>query len=225
MNHLKAIFSLLVALVPSGVICQNPWNSIGVLYFKDNPKCNSIEVFDNKLLTDGRRYFDVHTKRLPYRIEYKDETYGIGISDIHEDTIEMIIPDEDGFPQNVWILLDTTIMDYILWTEYIPQQKNVFFINSKENAIRFFSSPNGERKYIALPDVKERIYMYGNTVWLAKDFDMIPTGYTANVRWLQVDVSIPHDEGDNDFECKRIRAWIEYIDEKGRPLVWFHTRD
>jgi hypothetical protein len=225
MNYLKTIFSLLVAFIPSVAICQNPWNSIGVLCFKDNSRYNSIEVFDTKYLTEGRKYFDIHTRQLPYRIEYKDETYGISISEIHGDTIKMIIPNEMGSPKSVWILLDTTIMDYILWAEYIPQQKYVFFIDSKESAIRFFSSPNGERKYIALPDVKERIYMYGNTIWLAKDFDMVPTGYTANDGWLQVDVSIPHDEDEDEFECKRIRAWIKYIDENGRPLVWFNTRD
>ena len=92
-------------------------------------------------------------------------------------------------------------------------------------SLQFFSSPNGERKHIVLPDAKERIYMFGNTIWLAKDFDMAPTGYTANGGWLQVDVSVPHDEGDDDFECKRVRAWIKYLDDKGRPLVWFHTRD
>jgi len=225
MNKLKTIFSLLVAFFPGGAICQNPWNSIGVLCFKENPRHNSIEVFDTMNLTEGSNYFDIHTKQLPYRIEYKDETYGIGISGMHGDTIKMIIPNETGAPQNVWTLLDTTIMYYILWTEYIPQQKNVFFIDSKESAIRFFSSPNGKRKYIALPDLDERIYMYGNIVWLAKDFDMVPTGYTANDGWLQVDVSIPHDEEDDNFECKRIRAWIKYIDENGRPLVWFNTRD
>ena len=225
MRSKKCIFVFMLAFIPIGAICQNPWNTIGVLYFKDNPRCNSIEVFYTKSLTEGRKYFEVHTKQLPCRIEYKDESYGNGISEIHGDTIQMIIANEVGNPQNVWILLDTAIMDYILWAEYIPQQKYVFFIDSKESALRFFSSPKGERKYIALPDVKERIYMYGNAVWLAKDFDMVPTGYTADGGWLQVDVSTPHDEGNDVFECKRVRVWIKYIDKEGRPLVWFHTRD
>jgi len=225
MKLMKIMFVLAVAFIPIGAMCQNPWNSIGVLYFKDNPKRNCIEIFDTKHLADGRKYFEIHTKQSPYRIEYKDENYGIGISEIHGDTISLIIPNELGGPQYVWTLLDTAIMDYILWTEYIPHQKYVFFIDSKENNLQFFSSPNGERKHIAIPDLKERISLYGNTVWLVKDFDMVPTGYTAKGGWLQVDVSIPHDEGEDNFECKRVRAWIKYIDEEGRPLVWFYTRD
>ena len=220
------MFVLVVAFIPIGAICQNPWNTIGVLRFKNNPKYNnSIEMFDTRSLVSGRKNSDYHTIQPPYKIEYKDETYGIGISEIHGDTIRLIISDKMGTPKYAWTLLDTAVVDYILWQDYIPQQKYVFFIDSKENALQFFSSPNGERKHIVLPDAKERIYMFGNTIWLAKDFDMAPTGYTANGGWLQVDVSVPHDEGDDDFECKRVRAWIKYLDDKGRPLVWFHTRD
>lgn len=225
MKHLNIILFILALLVTNGVICQNPWNSIGVLVFKDNPSYNSVEIFDTEFLTKGVGYNELHSKQLPYRIEYKDEAYGIGILEMHGDTIKLIVSDKKGNPQYMWVLLDTAIMDYILWTDYIPQQKNVFFTDSKETAPSFFSSPDGERKYIALPDVKEKIYMYGNTVWLIKDFDMAPTGYTATGGWLQVDVSFPHDEGENDFECTRVRAWIKYIDKDGRPLVWFNTRD
>lgn len=215
----------MVFLVPDSVICQNPWNSIGVLFLKDNSKFNNIDVFGAKFLTEGIEYNENHTKQLPYRIEYKDETYGIGISDINKDTLELIVPFNKDNPKYIWTLMDTAVMDYILWKDYIPLQKYVFFVDSKETALKFYSSPNGERKHIVLPDVKEKIYLYGNNVWLAKDFDMAPTGYTAKGGWLQVDVSIPHDEGYDDFECKRIRVWIKYLDEEGRPLVWFNTRD
>lgn len=222
---MKQLLFLLTLFVSNSAICQNPWNSIGVLVFKETSIYNSIEMFDTELFTEGESYYELHSKQLPYRIEYRDEMYGIGISEMHGDTIKLIVSNKMGNPQYMWVLLDTAIMDYILWADYIPQQKYVFFTDSKETALKFYSTPNGKPKQIVLPEVGEKIYMYENTVWLVKDFDMAPTGYTSAGGWLQVDVSFPHDEGEDDFECTRVRTWIKYIDKDGRPLVWFNTRD
>ena len=225
MKQLMIVLFMLVLVVPYSAICQHPWSSIGVLVFKENPNYNSVELFDTELLTEGKDYYELHSKQLPYRIEYADEMYGIGISEMYGDTIKLIVSNKMGDPQYMWTILDTAIMDCILWMDYIPQQKCVFFTDTNESSLRFFYSPNGKPKQIALPDVREKVYMYENTIWLVKDFDMVPTGYTSAGGWLQVDVSVPHDEGEDDFECTRVRAWIKYIDKDVRPLVWFHTRD
>jgi hypothetical protein len=42
--------------------------------------------------------------------------------------------------------------------------------------------------------------------------------------WMRVRVVTPSDECAKPDRPKKIELWIRYLDEGGRPLVWFHTR-
>lgn len=119
------------------------------------------------------------------------------------------------------------IANHYLWSSLIPYQKEVFPINNEKGVatIPFFKNPDGEILNIEIPKMNEVWYDYKNEIVKVFDCDLIPTGIVSHGTWMQIDVSYPHDEGQDDFECHRIRCWIRYLDDSGHPLVWYHTRD
>lgn len=212
----------------------SPWSGIGVVYFNCHyPEMRDtayeLQIYDScltqKILTITSSNINLDDNLS--LIEFADETFGFCITSIQGNAIKIIISEENEVIQYGWIKKNDNIIGCCLWSDLIPQSKNVFPLNNHNgiSEIQFFKSPKGEVLDMSIPIMKELWYDYRNEVIKKYDCDIIPTGKSNNDGWMQVDVSIPHDEGEDVFECHRIRCWIRYIDENGCPLVWFHTRD
>ena len=211
-----------------------PWSGIGVVFFK----CHfpiitedfvNLDIFDStltkKIMTINSKTYYLN-KEIEF-IEFANEVKGLCIVSIQDNAIKVILSNKNNHIQFGWLKKDNKDISYCLWSSLIPSQKVVFPINNKkgENKIVFFKTPDGEKLNIQIPLMKELWYEYKNEIIKEFDCDLIPTGRVSKRTWLQVDISYPHDEGKDDFECHRIRCWIRYLDDYGRPLVWYYTRD
>ena len=211
-----------------------PWSGIGVVYFRCHypemtGKSTDLDIFDSTLT---RKIMSINStnyylsEKVDF-IEFADDVKGLCIVSIQEKTIKVILNGGVSPIQYGWLKKDEKDIGYILWSDLIPNQKNVFPINNKEGIaeITFYKAPNGEVLNIQIPKMKELWYDYRNDIIKIYDCDLIPTGLVYKESWMQVDISYPHDEGEDIFECHRVRCWIRYLDDFGHPLVWFHTRD
>ncbi len=232
---MKKIFLLLfILLFYLSSIAVEPWSGIGVVYFRCHypemtEKSINIDIFDSTLTKiilsiNSKNYY--RSKEIEF-IEFADEVKGLCISSIQENAIKVILKNSDNQVQYGWLKRDNKDIGYCLWSSLIPVQKVVFPINNKGggNQIVFFKTPGGEILNVQIPKMTELWYEYKNEIIKVLDCDLIPTGRVFKNIWMQVDISFPHDEGQDDFECHRIRCWIRYLDDFGRPLVWYHTRD
>lgn len=230
----KILLLSLIVLYYLPSIAVEPWSGIGVVFFKCHyPQITedsiNLDIFDStltkKILTINSNSYYIGEGI--ESIEFADEIKGLCISAIIDNAIKVILNNNDGQVQYGWLKKDNSDISYFLWPSLIPYQKAVFPINNKEgeNKIDLFKMPDGEILNIQIPQMKELWYEYKNEIVKAFDCDIIPTGRVSNGTWMQVDVSYPHDDGRDDFECRRIRCWIRYLDDSGRPLVWYHTRD
>lgn len=229
-------FFLLLAILPLYLPCfaVDPWFGIGVLFFKCHypemiEESINLDIFDSTLT---KKIFSINSKSYYLSeeiefIEFADEIKGLCINSIQDNAIQVILNDSGNQVQYGWVKKDSKGIGYCLWSSLIPYQKTIFSISKKdrENRIVFFKTPDGEILNIQIPKMEELIYEYKNEIIKVYDCDLIPTGRVSNRTWLQIDISFPHDEGQDDFECHRIRAWIRYLDDSDRPLVWYHTRD
>ena len=229
-------FFLSLAILPLYLSCfaVEPWSGIGVLFFKCHyPEMTeesiNLDIFDSTLT---KKILSINSKSYYLNegiefIEFADETKGLCINSILDNAIQVILNDRGNQVRYGYVKKENKDIGYCLWSSLIPYQKAVFPISNKdgENQIVFFKTPNGEILNIQIPKMEELWYEYKNEIIKVFDCDLIPTGRVSNRTWLQVDLSFPHDEGQDDFECHRIRAWIRYLDDSGHPLVWYYTRD
>lgn len=232
---MRKICLLLLLLLPSlSIKAVEPWSGIGVAFFRCHypimtDESVNLEIYDSTL---SRRILTINSTSCYLNeeidfIEFADEVKGLCVISVHNHAIKVIITDDSDLVRYGWLRIDDKNMDYKLWSSLIPFQKNVFPLNDKNgiSSIQFYKSPNGEILDIKVPQMKELLYDYGNEVVKILDCDLFPTGFLSMGTWMQVDVSYPHDEGQENFTCHRVRCWIRYLDDTGHPLVWYYTRD
>ena len=223
---------LLLCFVTSKAV--EPWSGIGVVFFRCHyPEMTEesidLDIYDSALTRiimtiNSKNYYTV--KEVGF-VELANEVKGLCIVSIQDNAIKVILSDRNGQVQYGWLKRDNKSIDYYLWSSLIPYQKEVFPINNENGVatIPFFKNPDGEILNVEIPQMNEVRYDYKNEIVKVFDCDLIPTGLVHQGTWMQIDISYPHDEGQEDFECHRIRCWIRYLDDSGHPLVWYHTRD
>ena len=232
MKNTVLLISLLLLSLHSWAL--DPWEGIGVVFFRchypiTTDRSESLDVYDStfthKIMTLYSNSCYLNEKVA--LIEFANDIKGLCVVAIQDDAIKIILNKEGGSARYGWVKKDCESIGYSLWSTIIPQQKNVFPLNNKNGIaeIQFYKNPNGEILKVQIPKTQELTYDYRNEIIKVYDCDLIPTGYVSQGTWMQVDVSYPHDEGRDDFECHRIRCWIRYLDDSGHPLVWYYTRD
>lgn len=229
-------YCLLLLMLFGFTLCRGvePWSGIGVAFFRchhpiTTEKSIDLDIFDSTLTTlimtiNSRNYYTIKGLEL---IEFADDVKGFCIVSIQENSIKVILNNSVSPVQYGWLKKDNKDIDYYLWSSLIPYQKSVFPINNNDGIaqITFYKMPNGDTLDLHIPLMKERWYDYKNQIIRVFDCDIIPTRRLSQKTWMQVDISYPHDEGEDIFECFRIRCWIRFLDDYGRPLVWYNTRD
>lgn len=230
----KCCLFLLLLLCFATSKAVEPWLGIGVVFFRCHyPEMTEesidVDIFDSTftkviMTINSKNYYTI--KDVDF-VEFADEVKGLCMVSIQGNAIKVILNDRDGHAQYGWLKRNDKNINHYLWSSLIPYQKEVFPINNEKGVatIPFFKNPDGEILNIEIPKMNEVWYDYKNEIVKVFDCDLIPTGIVSHGTWMQIDVSYPHDEGQDDFECHRIRCWIRYLDDSGHPLVWYHTRD
>jgi beta-lactamase class D len=117
----------------------------------------------------------------------------------------------DGTPRTGWVRHDPDRTEIHLWASELPLRP-LFFVGA--DAIAFHDAPGGTA--VALD--------------LARRGELGPPDYrlepmAVEGRWMRARVVSPDAscDGEESGALERV-VWIEYLDARGRPRVWYYTR-
>jgi hypothetical protein len=127
--------------------------------------------------------------------------------------------DKSGISITGWIKLTEKYLDYYLWESYLVK-KELFFLNTKSMYF-FYNEPNGKRVDYCLFRNNSKFSQYLEKEY---EYDYIMYPIERNGVWLKVEVVSPSDYCEEVIKPKKITFWIKYLNENGRPLVWYYTR-
>jgi hypothetical protein len=142
-------------------------------------------------------------------IEFGYEENGLPIDSIAGDWLRVIYAMTDaGDPRIGWTQRrqDTGVR---LWREFL-QDHNLFFLDDEKAA--FHSSPGGARVPLQLADGANGL----------PDYTMHPEEVAGP--WMRVRLVTPSDFCSDPVQPKRDTVWIRFLDERGRPTVFYHSR-
>ncbi|MHB1222653.1 MAG: hypothetical protein ACYC2G_01195 [Gemmatimonadaceae bacterium] len=149
---------------------------------------------------------------VPALLEFDYEIQGLAIDRIAPDgdwAHVLLGHDGSGRPRAGWVALDTGRVGMLLWREHLPQREWLFFTADVPPPL--FDGPGGRA-------------LGADTVFAADGGYSL---YAEEVRgdWMRVRIVSPDDSCGSAVRSPRVtRAWVRYIDDGGRPRVWYHTR-
>lgn len=206
---------------------QNKFLGIGIVYLKDN----SFTIFEDTLNNQSLGEFKNNTNyefttNLGYvidnvdiskyglisfssgMVEYDAEKLGLPIITINNNWVKVFcFYDYDKEPVYGWV--KTSKINYHLWDKFLIN-KELFFINDSE--IAFYNAFKGNQINVSISKNE-----YGRLNYIMKPLE-------RKENWLKVKLIFPKNIvviTDND---PFIEVWINYLDEKNFPKVWFYTR-
>ncbi len=144
----------------------------------------------------------------PNLVEFGYEHSGIPIDSVTQDgrwVRGRLGTDDAGNWLTGWADVRDTRLETVWWAEHLPQQP-LFALDSMH--VRFALDPEGE--LLSAP---------------TRDHIMHATD-SVRGRWLLVSLVTPSDycmSGDSVVRRTR-KVWVEYLDVRGRPQVWYHSR-
>ncbi len=145
-------------------------------------------------------------------LEFDYEIDGIPIDEMSRDSAwarVLLVTDTLGVPAAGWVELDPARVGVALWREHLAAREWLFFADSVPPPV--YATPGGA----------------------ALDPDSVFTGdrsyslYREDVSgdWMQVRIVSPDDSCGSEVESPRVtRAWVRYLDPRGRPRLWYYTR-
>lgn len=147
-------------------------------------------------------------------VEYGYEVDGIPFDSLDESNAwarVIFSIQSDSILNKGWMKLKGS-KNFFLWAEELPKH-NLFFI-PLSTIPEFYDKPHGKQVDFRLEqhDRGERKYNY----------TMHPIN--AEGPWLQVLVVTPADDCDQPLNPRKDTLWIKYLDEDGRPKVFYHSR-
>lgn len=141
-------------------------------------------------------------------LEYGYEEVGLPFDSLSPDsTWARVIPGFNlgGMPARAWVALRPGVPTLVRWAERLTEH-DLFFRDGVAPAL--FDAPDGAP--VPFPPVT------------AGNYILHPL--EARGPWLRVRVVTPSDMCDDPERPTEAKAWIRYLDDAGRPLVWYHTR-
>jgi hypothetical protein len=149
-------------------------------------------------------------------VEFRYEEEGLPIDSISSDTqwVRVIYAGESsGASLRGWVTNRSPHTDILLWKHVLPKH-NVFFRDPEQ--VQFYSSPNGNKRIFTLEK-----FSGANS---PRRYNYIMYPLRADGDWMQVRVVTPSDYCDSPDNTRSATLWIKYLDQHGRPLVWFYAR-
>lgn len=152
--------------------------------------------------------------------EFEYETKGLPIQELEKNSFKIIIgTDSLNNPVMGWVKYNSKSLGYYLWEDYLLK-KELYFSDSP-SMYQFYKTPHGEKKIIDLIKDDSEYSQYLEKEFI---FNYIMHPIKKEGKWLKVEVVTPSDYCDEVLKPKKEVLWIRYLDDKGRPLVWYYTR-
>jgi len=147
-------------------------------------------------------------------VEFGYEEEGLPFDSIaHDRRWVRVIYGSGGAVLSGWVRTESPRTGIVWWRTLLP--RNLLFFRDPDK-IHFFSSPNGkERKFRLEPFPHE-----GNP----QRYDYIMRPLKTKGDWLLVRIVTPSDMCDLPEHPRTVDLWIRFLDERGRPQVWFYSR-
>ena|SRR6185503_7716530 len=148
----------------------------------------------------------------------KYDYWGLPILGFNKDSswVRVLVASTDGeIHSEGWVDLSIPETSIRIWADYLPSQRCRLL---EDSALRFYSKPNKT----AIWNIK--IARHPTQGWA----NYVLSPIRREGRWLLVELETPtrscgkSDEdlqGEYGVKSKRVRVWIEYLDERMRPLV------
>ncbi len=182
------------------------------IYEKKASKAKLLGSFIQQNDTDGHGDFRVQSKLLQTDsfVEFDYEIRGLPITEVSDKWLKVIYGyDKLGRTLLGWIEHRKGITRYLLWKDFLKEQ-DVFFESADQ--ISFYDKPNGTRVEFKLEPSKYLVY----------DYIMKPIEASGN--WMKVEVITPSNICASPINVRKEIFWIKYLNEYGRPLLWYFTR-
>jgi hypothetical protein len=182
------------------------------IYEKNNVESRLLGLFISQQLEEGQTTYSIQERNIKTDnlIEFEYEKQGLPLCGIRDNWVNVIYGyDKSGKALTGWIEQKSGTTDYFIWKDYL---KSVMLFFESADQIKFFDKPDGARVEFKLQPSQNLKY----------DYIMKPV--ELNGSWMKVEVTTPSNYCDTP-ETKETRVfWIKYLDQNGRPLVWYFTR-
>jgi hypothetical protein len=149
-------------------------------------------------------------------IEYAYEVSGLPIDgvDTSANWLRVVYGfSKQGTPLRGWVKLQRPRYDILLWSTEL--QKHPLFFSPEPKTPELYNHPGGEKARFR----PERVSDSG-----PQRFNYILHPIRVQGSWMQVHVVSPSDFCDQPAAPRSGDFWIRYLDNNGRPLVYYYTR-
>lgn len=182
------------------------------MYERKDVKSKLLGVFNSQHSGNGQTTYSVQAENVKTDnlIEFEYEKLGLPLRGISDNWLNVIYGyDKSGKALTGWIEQKGGTTDYFLWKDYL---KSAMLFFESTDRIEFFDKPEGMKAEFKLQPSQNLKY----------DYIMKPVELNGN--WMKVEVTTPSNYC-NTPEVKETKVfWIKYLDQNGRPLVWYFTR-
>lgn len=119
-------------------------------------------------------------------------------------------------PKRGWVRRTEGQTQVMIWAEALLSNGQPLFFAGPDKGVVFYDRPAGDR--VALELVRGEKPSHST-------FDYRLEPLEVEGRWMKVRVVTPDATCESDSgETKESIVWIEYLDERGRPRVWYYAR-
>lgn len=182
------------------------------IYEKNTSKSKLLGSFLYENAKEGQTNYKVQVKELQTDnlIEFEYERLGLPISEVGKGWLKVIYGyNKLGKELTGWIEHKEGTTRYYLWKDYLKEAMLYF---ESPDSISFFNEPNGTRIEFKLQPSTHLKY------------DYIMKSVAVDGIWMKVEVTTPSDYCQTPETKQTKLFWIKYLDQRGRPLVWYFTR-
>jgi len=182
------------------------------IYEKGDLESKLLGVFISQDLGNGQTTYSVQAKNIwtDNLIEFDYEKLGLPLCGISGRWLNVIYGyDKVGKALTGWIEKNNGATDYFLWKSYL---KSVMLFFESPEQIEFFEKPYGVKIVFELQPSQNLRYDY-----IMKPLEL-------NGDWMKVEVTTPSNYCNTPMKKRTETFWIKYLDQNGRPLVWYFTR-
>jgi hypothetical protein len=139
----------------------------------------------------------------------KYDYWGLPILSFNQDSswARVLVASQDGeIYSEGWVDLTIPNTTIRIWADYLPTQRLRLRGTLPP---RFYSKP----KKSAIWNIQVERHLSGQL------YRYVLTPIRREGRWLLVELETPHDPCGGSDNPRKVRVWIEYLDERMRPLV------